>query len=75
LWEIWAICLSNEDVIAGFVGSPEYFRHSPHFANAPDWPTSAWGNAPDWPTSAYDNILFRPPDDARYKAWLAVLDS
>jgi hypothetical protein len=51
---------SNEDVIAGFVGSAEYWRrHS--------------GNARDWLTSAYLDVLGRQPEPAAYAGWLPLL--
>jgi uncharacterized repeat protein (TIGR01451 family) len=51
---------TNEDVIAGFVGSPEYFQR--HYDNIADWLFAAYGD-----------ILGRLPDDAGYAAWLAEL--
>jgi hypothetical protein len=51
----------NEDVIAGFVGSQEYFND--HYANAADWIFSA-----------YHDILNRLPDTTGYNGWLAYLE-
>jgi RHS repeat-associated protein len=51
---------SNEDVIAGFVGSPEYFQKH-------------YDNAPDWVYQAYQAILGRDPDAAGLQNWLAFL--
>jgi len=52
--------ITNEDVIAGFVGSPEYFvRH--------------YNNVEDWLFSAYADVLSRQPDGTSYAAWLAFL--
>jgi hypothetical protein len=50
----------NEDVVAGFVGAPEYFQR--HYDNIADWLFAAYGD-----------ILNRPPDDAGYAGWLAFL--
>jgi len=52
--------VTNEDVVAGFVGSPEYFQ-------------THYDNAADWLFSAYSDVLGRNPDDASYAAWLAYL--
>jgi hypothetical protein len=54
--------ITNEDVIAGFVGSPEYFVK--HYANAADWIFSA-----------FNDVLGRNPDQATYAAWLAYLEN
>jgi hypothetical protein len=54
--------ISNEDIIAGFVGSPEFFQ-------------SHQGDTIDWLISAYEDILHRPPDPAGYQGWLNVLTS
>jgi hypothetical protein len=52
--------LRNEDVIAGFVGSLEYFqKHDDSSA--------------EWLMSAYQDILGRPPDPTGFQGWLAVL--
>jgi cyclophilin family peptidyl-prolyl cis-trans isomerase len=50
----------NEDVVAGFVGSPEYFN-------------AHGDNSADWLTAAYLAILHRAPDDAGYSASLTFL--
>jgi cyclophilin family peptidyl-prolyl cis-trans isomerase len=52
----------NEDVVAGFVGSPEYFL-------------THGDNSADWLTAAYLSILHRAPDDAGYSAALAFLQA
>ncbi len=55
----WA---TNEYVVAGFVGSAEYFaRHG----------GTDWG----WLRTAYQDILGRRPDDAGFAAWMQYLDS
>jgi hypothetical protein len=51
---------SNENVVAGFVGSAEYFQ-------------SHYDNAADWLWSAYLDVLGRPPDAAGLAAWLNLL--
>jgi hypothetical protein len=50
----------NEDVVAGFVGSPEYFQ-------------SHYDNIADWLTEAYRAVLHRPPDPASYQAGIDFL--
>jgi predicted outer membrane repeat protein len=50
----------NEQVIGGFVGSPEYFQRH-------------YGNARDWLFSAYQDILGRPPEAAGANTWLGSL--
>jgi hypothetical protein len=50
----------NEDVVGGFVGSPEYFQ-------------GKYGNARDWLFSAYQDILGRQPDEAGANTWLENL--
>jgi hypothetical protein len=52
---------TNERVIAGFVGSAEYFQ-------------SHYNNATDWLFAAYQALLGRQPDDAGLHAWLPVLE-
>ncbi len=54
--------LRNEDVIAGFVGSAEYFE-------------THYDNSADWLTRAYQDILGRQPDRAESQGWLNVLRS
>jgi streptogramin lyase len=51
---------TNEDVVAEFVASPEYFQRH-------------YNNVADWLFSAYHDILGRTPDAAGYAAWLAYL--
>jgi hypothetical protein len=52
--------VSNEDVVAGFVGSPEYFEtHG----------STDWG----WLRDAYQDVLGRQPDDAGFQEWLNFL--
>jgi subtilase family serine protease len=51
---------SNENVIAGFVGSTEYFQK--HF-----------DNIPDWIFHAYDDVLGHDPDPAGFQGWLQFL--
>jgi hypothetical protein len=53
---------TNEQVVAGFVSSSEYFGN--HYANAADWLFSA-----------YHDILGRLPDPVGYNAWLGYLQS
>jgi V8-like Glu-specific endopeptidase len=50
----------NEDVVGGFVGSPEYFQ-------------GKYGNARDWLFSAYQDILGRQLDEAGANTWLGIL--
>jgi uncharacterized delta-60 repeat protein len=52
--------VTSEDVVAGFIGSAEYFQ-------------THYDNAADWLFSAYNDMLGRNPDDASYAAWLAYL--
>jgi hypothetical protein len=52
---------TNERVIAGFVGSAEYFK------NHAD-------NAVDWLQAAYQAILNRPPDTQGQQQWLPILE-
>jgi hypothetical protein len=52
--------ISNEDIVAGFVGSPEFFQK--HKADITDWLVSA-----------YEVILGRLPDPEGEQAWLQVL--
>jgi hypothetical protein len=52
--------VSNEDVVAGFVGSPEYFAEH-------------YGNAPDWIFNAYQDLLGRQPDPAGEEGWVMIL--
>jgi autotransporter-associated beta strand protein len=50
----------NETVVAGFVGSPEYFGQK-------------FGNARDWLFAAYQDILGRDVDEFGATVWLPVL--
>jgi streptogramin lyase len=51
---------TNEDLIAGFVGSVEYFyRH--------------YGNVPDYLQSVYADVLNRSPDAAGVDHWVSAL--
>jgi hypothetical protein len=52
--------MTNEQIIAGFVGSQEYYRQ--HNANASDWLAGA-----------YQSVLARSPDQAGFNSWLGVL--
>jgi hypothetical protein len=52
---------SNEDLVANFVGSAEYFAR--HYNNSADW---LW--------SAYHDVLPRDPDDSGYRGWLTGLE-
>jgi uncharacterized repeat protein (TIGR01451 family) len=54
--------ISNEDIVAGFVGSIESFQ-------------SHKNDVTDWLISAYQDILNRQPDPAGFQAWLNVLTS
>jgi hypothetical protein len=51
--------LSNEDVIAGFVGSVEYYQS----------PTRGKGDEVDWIFSAYQDVLHRFPTSDEVTAW------
>ena len=51
---------TNGQIVAGFVGSQEYYqKHS--------------ANARDWLFGAYQDLLARKPDQAGYNNWLGVL--
>src|SRR5262249_58919543 len=52
--------LANETVVAGFVGSAEYFQKHAH-------------NLAVWLHNAYLDILGRPADNAGFRGWLDVL--
>jgi hypothetical protein len=53
---------TTEGVVAGFVGSAEYFqRHG--------------DNIPDWLTADYGDVLGRMPDMAGYDSWLQYLQT
>jgi hypothetical protein len=51
----------NEDVVAGLVGSDEYFQT--HYANGVDWLASA-----------FQEVLQRAPGPGEYPTWLRALD-
>src|SRR5207244_4255914 len=52
---------TGEQVIADFLGSPEYFLgHS--------------ANASDWLSSIYQSVLSRSPDQSGYDGWLSTLN-
>jgi hypothetical protein len=53
---------TNEDVIAGFVGAPEYFQRH-------------YDNIDDWLFSVYADVLGRTPDAAGLAAWLVILQN
>jgi hypothetical protein len=53
---------TNEDIVAGIVGSAEYFQ-------------SHGDNIGDWIFGAYNDVLGRNPDDNGYAGWLAFLRS
>jgi hypothetical protein len=54
--------LANEDVVAGFVGSGEYYSR-----------TGGSGNSARWLTRAYQDILGRTPSDAECLAWVGTV--
>ncbi len=51
---------SNEQIIAGFVASPEYYQDH-------------GGNIVDWLFASYQSILSRQPDPNGYQFWLDQL--
>jgi hypothetical protein len=53
----------NEDVVAGFISSPEYYRSS----------TKGKGDKTDWVFAAYHDVLQRTPTNAELVALLAYL--
>jgi hypothetical protein len=55
--------MTNEDIAAIFVGSPEYF----------DNPQRGKGQKTAWITSAYQQVLFRTPSQSEINTWLAFL--
>jgi hypothetical protein len=55
--------LTNEDVIARFVGSPEYYSSRQR----------GQGNRAVWVAMAYEQVLFRHPSRAEVEAWLRYL--
>jgi hypothetical protein len=57
--------VSNEAMIGGFVGSPEYFNNS----------QKGKGDAATWIAQAYQDVLFRAPSSAEINLWLQVLFS
>ena len=54
----------NEDVIAGFVASPEYYGK----------PAKGDGNRTTWLDSAFEDIYNRLPTDAELAQWLAEMN-
>lgn len=54
---------TNEDIVAGFVGSPEYFRRSGKGSSL----------VADWIRSAYLDVLGRPASDDDVAGWVAYL--
>ena len=55
--------LTNEEMVAGFVGSPEYYQNS----------TKGRGNAAAWVSRAYLDVLFRPTSTGEVNTWLSFL--
>jgi hypothetical protein len=55
--------LTNEDLEAGFVGSPEYFNN----------PVKGRGDTADWVASAYADVLFRTARADEIASWVQVL--
>lgn len=54
----------NEDVIAGFIGSAEYYNDAQKGA----------GSRTGWLDSAFDDLYHRLPTDAELSQWLAEMD-
>jgi hypothetical protein len=54
---------TNQDIVAGFVGSPEYYSHA----------QKGQGNRAVWLVCAYSEVLFRWPSRGEVEAWLGVL--
>jgi hypothetical protein len=54
--------LSNEDVIAQFLASGEYFSHR-------------FGNVPDWIYAAYGDLFSRIPDPTGFAQWFNFLEN
>jgi len=55
--------MTNEDLIADFVGSAEYFYN----------PLKGAGSTVGWINSAYHDILQRTPSSAEVSAWQTFL--
>ena len=55
--------LTNEEMAAGFVGSPEYYQN----------PQKGRGNRAAWVASAYRDVLFRVARVAEVNGWLRFL--
>ena len=55
--------LSNESMVAGFVGSPEYY----------DGVQKGQGSQPTWVMRAYLDVLFRAPSPDEVAGWLQFL--
>ena len=54
---------TNQDIIAGFVSSPEYYGRS----------SKGRGNQATWVVSAYEDVLGRSPHKAEVEQWLVFL--
>ena len=52
---------TNQDIVAGFVGSPEHYNHA----------QKGQGNRAVWVACAYAEVLFRWPGRGEVEAWLA----
>jgi hypothetical protein len=57
--------LSNEDLVAGFIGSPEYYLNQ----------QKGRDNAAAWVAQAYHDVLFRAAGAGEINLWLDLLDS
>ena len=57
--------LTNEDVVARFIGSLEYYLN----------PIRGNGRARDWVVMAYQQVLGRTPAQAEIDAWVTFLTS
>jgi hypothetical protein len=55
--------LNNEDMVAGFVGSPEYY-YNPNKGN---------GDNAAWVSQAYKDVLFRTASADEIATWLRFL--
>jgi hypothetical protein len=55
--------MTNEQVVAGFIGSSEYFNN----------PAKGTADPAGWILSAYQDVLLRPPADAELLGWYQVL--
>jgi hypothetical protein len=55
--------VSNESMVAGFVGSPEYYQNA----------QKGQGNAARWIAQAYLDVLFRPATMGEMNLWLQFL--